>query len=47
MNKRFEQSARGFTILELTVAIGAFVLLSVGLMSIVNSVSKVVKGGKS
>ena len=46
MNKRFEQSARGFTILELTVAIGAFVLLSVGLMSIVNSVSKVVKGGK-
>jgi type II secretory pathway pseudopilin PulG len=46
MNKRVEQSARGFTILELTVAIGAFVLLSVGLMSIVNSVSKVVKGGK-
>lgn len=46
MRNPINTSARAFTILELTVAIAAFVLLSVGLMSIVNSVSKVVSGGK-
>lgn len=46
MRRAKNNSVTAFTILELTVAIAAFALLSIGLLSIINSVSKVVTGGK-